>query len=118
MKKKLIGFTLGRKKINLEAHVVPKWCEWLGLMFRRREKARALLFEFKKPVRMAIHSYFVFFPFVAIWVDSHNKVIAIKRVEPFKFRVLPSEKFIRLIEVPVNTFYNSLKFPSDKERFK
>ena len=37
-----------------------------GLMFCRREKADSLIFEFKKPTRISIHSFFVFFPFVVL----------------------------------------------------
>lgn len=118
MKKKLIGLNLEEKKIELEVFVVPFWREGIGLMFQRREKAKALIFEFKNSVKMAIHSWFVFFPFFAIWLDSKNKVIAYKIVRPFNFNILPSEKFVKLIEIPLNKRYKFLNSPSIKERFK
>ena len=112
MKKKLIGLTFKGKKRNLEVFKVPFWKEGIGLMFQRREKARALLFEFKKPVSFKIHSFFVFFPFFAIWLNSENKIIGSELVKPFKFGISPSEKFVKLIEIPINKTYNFLEFPS------
>ena len=43
-----------------------------GLMFVQREKARALLFDFNKSGGKAIHSFFVFFSFIAIWLDNEG----------------------------------------------
>jgi uncharacterized membrane protein (UPF0127 family) len=71
----------------------------LGLMFRTR-KTRPLLFEFKRDVRMAIHSFFVFFPFKAIWLDENNRIIAQKIVKPFTLCVRPRKPFRKLIEIP------------------
>jgi len=118
MKKKLIGLNLKRKKFKFEAFVVPFWRKGIGLMFQRREKAKILIFEFKSPVKMAIHSWFVFFPFFAIWLDSKNRVLDYKIIMPFKFKILPSKKFVKLIEVPINNKYKVLGLPSIKERFK
>ena len=116
MKKKLIGFNYRGKKLSFEVFAVPKWREAIGLMFSRREKAKALLFEFKKPVRMPIHSLFVFFPFFAVWLDSENKVVGSKIVYPFKFRILPSEKFVKLVEIPLNSKYDLFAIPSIKRK--
>ena len=102
MKRKLIGLEIDGKRKDVEVYVVPKWYEGIGLMFKRRERARALLFKFKKPVKMAIHSFFVFFPFFAIWLNEKDEIVGIKKVKPFKFRVLPSRKFVKLVEIPIN----------------
>ncbi len=83
-----------------------KKCNWfekiIGLMFSRREKANALVFGFNKPTKMAIHSLFVFFPFVAIWLDDTNKVVEIKRVKPFRLRESPTNPYYKLLEIPIN----------------
>jgi uncharacterized membrane protein (UPF0127 family) len=71
----------------------------LGLMFRTR-KTSPLLFEFKKDTKMAIHSFFVFFPFKAIWLDEKNRIIEQKLVRPFTFSVKPKKPFRKLIEIP------------------
>ena len=71
----------------------------LGLMFRTR-KTKPLLFEFDKDTRIAIHSFFVFFPFKAIWLDENNRIIEQKIVKPFSFCVKPRRAFRKLIEIP------------------
>jgi uncharacterized membrane protein (UPF0127 family) len=98
--------------------MVPKWYEGIGLMFHRRKNAKALLFGFRNPVRMPIHSFFVFFPFTAIWMDEKWRIIDVKVVKPFEFGVSPSEKFTRLLEIPSNERYDFFEFPTAKERFK
>jgi len=94
------------KRLNLNV----KTCNWLkmfkGLMFTCKEKARALLlFDFKRPRRMKIHSCFVFFPFIAIWLDDKNEIIDLKIVKPFRLRVIPKKSFTKLIEIPINKKY-------------
>ena len=89
----------------------------IGLMFVRREKAKALLFDFKKSVRTAIHSYFVFFPFVAIWLDKENKVIEIKTIKPFIPFIRSKKFFYKLVEIPINKKYKEIiKVVVDKRK--
>ena len=82
--------------------------EAIGLMFARREKAHSLLFEFKKPTKMKIHSQFVFFPFIAIWLDEKNNVLEIKKIKPWTCFVRPKKEFVRLVEIPVNKKYKNI----------
>ncbi len=72
-----------------------------GLMFRKLENTENLFFEFNKDVGMKIHSFFVWFPFVALWLDSHNKVVGWKIVKPWEFNVGLDKKFRKLIEIPI-----------------
>lgn len=94
------------KKIFLEVHR----CNWLemliGLMFSRREKAKALLFEFKTPVKISIHSFFVFFPFLAIWINSEGKILEKRIISPWKLKILPKKEFSKLIEIPISRRYS------------
>jgi uncharacterized membrane protein (UPF0127 family) len=76
-----------------------------GLMFRKKENAKALLFDFKKSKKMAIHSLFVFFPFVAFWLDKKNKIQEITFVRPFKFHIKPKKNYFKLLEIPINKRY-------------
>lgn len=79
-----------------------------GLMFSRREKARALLFEFNKPVRFHLTSMFVFFPFLVLWLDENNKILGKKIVKQWKFIVSSSvKKYSKFLEIPLNDFYRS-----------
>lgn len=90
-----------------------------GLMFCRREKTNALLFEFKKPTKMRIHSMFVFFPFIAIWLDSENRIVDLKVVKPHTLAVSSEKPFYKLVEVPINEKYHEiLRFLDERERFK
>ncbi|HJX51004.1 MAG TPA: hypothetical protein VJ438_06085 [Candidatus Nanoarchaeia archaeon] len=92
---------------NKEIEIIAKKCNSLrkitGLMFRT-SKTEPLLFEFNNSCQ-AIHSFFVFFPFYAIWLDKDNKLIEIKKVKPFTFHVKPSKPFSKLLEIPVNEKY-------------
>jgi uncharacterized membrane protein (UPF0127 family) len=78
-----------------------------GLMFSSKKNARALLFSFKKPTRLAIHSFFVFYPFLAIWLDDKNKIIKMSIIKPFNPIIKPKKSFLKLIEIPINEKYES-----------
>jgi len=109
----LINLKYKNKKISFDVEI----CKWkfLGLMFSRQESARALLFDFKKKTRISIHSLFVFFPFLAIWIDNEDNVLEIRKVFPWNFLIFPKRKFSRLVEIPFNSKYDDiLKFLCSK----
>ena len=116
MKEEKIILSSGNRKVLLEAKVVRGLGRFLGLMFSRREKAKILLFKFRKPVKMAIHSFFVFYPFLAIWRDSDGKIMEIKKVMPFSGYVCPPKSFKSFVEIPLNRKYK--KITDAVERFK
>lgn len=107
----------GKKIINITARKLSESEMFSGLMFKSR-KSDNLLFE--KGGRWAIHSWFVFFPFLALWLDKKNKIIEHKIVRPFSFYVKPARKFAKLIEIPLNDSNKNLLayFSVDGERFK
>ena len=80
----------------------------IGLMFSSRKKAKTLLFEFEKPVRISFTSLFVFFPFMIIWLDSKNKVLDFRKVNPFEFHIPSIKPFCRVLEVPFNDNYKKI----------
>ena len=96
MKVKLNG-----KAINLEVRKVSGLGRYSGLMFRTRNTA-SLLFEFKNWKTASIHSFFVFFSFLAVWTDKKNKIVALEFVRPFRFLVRPGRASTKLIEIPIN----------------
>lgn len=100
-----IGLKYKGKKVEIDLKKCNCFEKGIGLMFSRRQKARALLFEFKKPTREAIHSLFVFFDFVAIWLDDKNKILELRVVKPFNFCVRPEKPFIKIVEIPINKNY-------------
>ena len=106
--KKEITFSYKKKKIKLKVKECNFLQEGIGLMFSRREKAEDLIFRFRNEQKIAIHSFFVFFPFVALWLNKKNEVVDLKIVEPFTSYVSSSEKSVALVEIPINR--NNKKF--------
>ncbi|MCK5150052.1 DUF192 domain-containing protein [Candidatus Pacearchaeota archaeon] len=103
-----IGLKHGKKKINLDIKVCNGFEKFSGLMFNKKESAKALLFNFKKPTKIKIHSLFVFFPFIAIWLDHKNEVVDLKIVKSFNFSVSQSKPFCKLVEIPINKKYKKI----------
>jgi uncharacterized membrane protein (UPF0127 family) len=71
-----------------------------GLMFRGKN-TKNLFFELSK-FDKKIHSYFVFFNFLALWLDKNNNVIRADIVKPFRFSIMPEKRAKFLIEIPFN----------------
>ena len=59
------------------------WKNFRGLMFSRRKNI-LLVLPREGRNRAAIHSFFVFFPFQAIFINSRNEVVGSKRIKPFR----------------------------------
>ena len=72
----------------------------IGLMFKKRNKCPAMLFEFTQPTTMGIHSLFVFFKFAAIWLDDKNRIVDKRIVKPFRLLVLFKKPFYKLVVIP------------------
>ncbi len=105
---KKIKLTFKKQEFEIDLKVCNGFQKFSGLMFKKREKAQALLFEFKKPEKINIHSLFVFFPFLAIWLDDKNKILDLKIVKSFNFSVSPNKFFNKLIEIPFNRKYKKI----------
>jgi uncharacterized membrane protein (UPF0127 family) len=90
-----------KKTINLEAKKLGFWGKFSGLMFRSKHTGN-LLFEFSPLEISTIHSFFVFFPFLAIWLDEKNSVIESNIVRPFTPAVTPKKRPAKLVELPLN----------------
>jgi len=87
----------------------------IGLMFKKNPKP--LLFVFKKPTKVSIHSFFCRKKFVAIWLLK-GRVIDAKIVWPWGANIHPRKKFDQLLELPFNDIKEISKFASVLERFK
>jgi uncharacterized membrane protein (UPF0127 family) len=81
------------------------WKRSIGLMFSSKEKSKAKIFVFQNPTQMSIHSFFVFFPFFAVWIDENGKILDKRLVLPWMFSVKPKQPYTRLIEIPINAHY-------------
>ena len=91
------------KKIKVEVEDCNSFRKFSGLMFSRREKAGILLFKFKNKQKIMIHSFFVFYPFVAIWLNENGEIVDLKKVYPFNPCISPKESSFMLVEIPINT---------------
>ena len=89
------------KKIRIDAKKVSELGKISGLMFRTRE-TKNLLFVFKKKTNVKIHSFFVFFKFLGVWLDEKNEVIESKIINPFHLGYSPKKSFSKLVEIPIN----------------
>ncbi|MBU1103025.1 MAG: DUF192 domain-containing protein [Nanoarchaeota archaeon] len=90
------------KKLEIKLRKVSTLGKFTGLMFRS-SKTENLLFEFSDSEVKTIHSFFVFFPFLAVWLDKENNVLDFRLVKPFTPAAnskIPSNK---LIELPQNS---------------
>ncbi|MDO8460242.1 MAG: hypothetical protein Q7S74_03980 [Nanoarchaeota archaeon] len=89
------------KKFELKVKKVNSITKYIGLMFKTIESP-PLLFEFSYNSRPAIHSFFVFFPFIALWLDDKNNVLEYNLVKPFSPLVRPTQDCKNLLELPLN----------------
>jgi len=107
------------KKVPIDVVETGFFTRGIGLMFRS-EETNNLLFAFRKPVRLSITSYFVFFPFLALWLDKSNRVVYKQIVYPWKIALKPSKPFYSLVEVPINAKNRKLIeiFVGKRETFK
>ena len=89
------------KNIEMPVKKVSELGKIIGLMFKKKTTEN-LLFEFNEKTNLRIHSYFVFFDFLAIWLDKNNRVLELKIIKSFTLSVKPKKSFFKLIEIPFN----------------
>ena len=112
MKDRKIVLRHKKKKISL----VVGECNFIemgfGLMIFRNKAL--LLFNFKTPKKRKIHSFFCK-PFFAVYTDDKNNVQKVIKVSSWKSKILPKNKFHKLIEIPITPKYEKLvKFISNQ----
>ena len=89
-------------KIEIPVKKLSEFGKIIGLMFKNME-TESLLFDFNKKTKASIHSFFVFFDFLAIWIDEKNNVLDFQIVKPFSPKIISKKYFTKLIEVPFNS---------------
>jgi len=89
------------KSLELKIKRTNLFSKFFGLMFRSSETEN-LLFDFARDCKIRIHSFFVFFPFLIIWLNEENEVVGHKIVKPFRFSVSSTKKFRKFVEVPIS----------------
>ncbi|MEK6906837.1 MAG: DUF192 domain-containing protein [Nanoarchaeota archaeon] len=107
MREKRVGFKYKNKNFHINTRECNFFERAVGLMFKSRN-SEALLFEFNKNVGLSIHSIFVFFPFFVLWLDDKDRVIEVRKVNPFTLSVSSKKPFRKIVEIPVNKKYSRL----------
>lgn len=97
----IINIKFSRKAVKIRVKRMNFFGRFRGLMLRSRN-ADNLLFEFDRDMNLSIHSLFVFFPFLAIWLDSRNNVIDVRIVKPFCLSIRSNKRFRKIVEIPFN----------------
>jgi uncharacterized membrane protein (UPF0127 family) len=93
---------LNKQPIEIQVKKVTELGKFSGLMFRT-SKTKILLFEFRKNKVQYIHSFFVFFPFLAVWLNGENTVVGCQIVKPFVPNISSRKSAKKLVEIPFNS---------------
>jgi len=100
-----VSFDYRGKRINLTARKCGVFN--FGLMFRTKN-TKPCLFEFNKPQRFRLTSLFVFFDFIVLWLNEHNEVTDMRKINPFTFSISTKKEFSSIVEIPINDKYRNL----------
>src|SRR3989304_5118999 len=107
------------KKIFVNVRKCSYFGEAFGLMFQKKENVDVLLFDFSGRKRLALHSLFVFFSFLAVWLGDKNRIMEMRVVGPFSFNISSKKTFSKVVEIPFNKKYKKIiEKLVGKERFK
>ena len=74
--------------------------KYIGLMFRTR-RTQPLVFKFDSERIISIHSLFVFFPFMATWLNKKGEIVEQEIIKPFTLNHTPKNNAWVLIEEPL-----------------
>lgn len=104
------------RKITIPAKKVSLFSTGLIL---RTKNTKNLLFENVLGKNFALTSYFVFFPFLVLWLDKGKRVIDFKIVRPFELKINSNKKTDSIVEIPINNRNKKIiRFFVGKEKFK
>lgn len=71
------------KKVRIDRFCLRLISKSRGLMFSRPKN---IALEFKKPKRIGLHTFFVFYPIDVLFLDETKRVVEIKKdFRPFRF---------------------------------
>ena len=98
--------SIGRGNRKIRAETATNIVEQMkGLMFSEKKN---ILFVLDRERVFGIHSFFVFFPFDAVYIDSKKRVVEVVRgIKPFTFYVRNEKPAKYLLEVSGNSGLNA-----------
>ncbi len=95
-------FFKNQKIFNVNVVRMNFFTQFIGLMFTFKN-TKIRLFSYSKNSNARIHSWFVFYSFLIVWLDDKKRIIAWKKVFPFTSCVAPPKNFRHFIEIPFNS---------------
>lgn len=114
MRTKKIRVDSGKDSVKINVKVMNSaGGKMKGLMFERYEKAKPVIFEFRKNVRKALHTFFCSFPILVLWLNKNGKIINYQAVNTWNSFVVIKGKFSSIIEIPL-TKVEYLKFKAGR----
>lgn len=96
----------GKKLVVKRVKFLSFFERFKGLMFSDKNVVNNLFFE--NTPRNSIHSFFVFYDFLIVWLDKNNNVIGYRRVKPFSFYVKSKKEFHNILEIPISNYNKEL----------
>jgi len=95
---------MSSKKFNFNVTICDNFFKHgMGLTFRFPKKPFAYVFVFKKPVKLAITMWFVFYPIDIVFLNEDNVVVEIvKNLRPFS-NYFPKKHFNYFVEFPIGS---------------
>ncbi len=90
---------LGKKSALVDVTHVSLLESIRGLMFTRSLHI-PLFFPLRFP--LSIHSLFVFYPFLAVWISEQRSVLRVDTVFPFTLHISPPDGAKGLLEIPIH----------------
>ena len=107
-----------KKEFNVMVKRANIFQRLFGLMFKSN-KTDNLLFDFQKETNLSLHSLFVFFPFLVLWLNKDNEIIKSRLCKPFELKISTNKLFCKIVELPFNNDNKQIIcFFVGKERFK
>jgi uncharacterized membrane protein (UPF0127 family) len=93
-----------KKKIEIPVKGVSIYST--GLILRTRN-APNLFFE-RVSKNPSLTAFFVFFPFLVLWLDDKKRVVDFRIAKPFQFKIDSKKPFSSIVEIPLNS--KNIKF--------
>lgn len=95
-----------KRSITIDVKKVSFLGKIRGLMFQRSSKP--LLFVFNGRRKNPLHSWFVFFPFLVIWLDEKNRVLETRIIRRWSLYIAPRKPFVKVVEIPYTANYDRI----------
>ncbi len=82
---------------------------FIGLMFSKKFKNKALILKFPYEQNIRLHTFFVFFPITTLWINKNNIITHVENLKPFT--ISNNKKALYIVEMSLTKKYKrGMKF--------